>query len=189
VPANQGAEQKVGTSRIRQAEAVRVAQEVARLLKEVDEVSIGVITFYGAQTVEIMKELECLGVMIKTPEGYEPIEDYRMTRHGEERLRVGTVDAFQGKEFDVVLLSSVRTNRRNMIRSTDDPGVREAQLNGKYGFLRLANRMNVAMSRQRKLLVVVGDLAITEGEEAREAVPSLVAFANLCRGAYGCILR
>jgi superfamily I DNA and/or RNA helicase len=186
VPANQGAEQKVGTSRIRQAEAVRVAQEVARLLKEVDEVSIGVITFYGAQTVEIMKELERLGIMSKSSEGYAPIEDYRMTRHGEERLRVGTVDAFQGKEFDVVLLSSVRTSSRKRIHSTDS-GEREAQLNGKYGFLRLANRMNVAMSRQRKLLVVVGDLAITEGEEAREAVPSLVAFANLCRGAYGCI--
>lgn len=187
VPADTGTEQKVGTSRVRQEEAVRVAQEVARLLKEVDEVSIGVITFYGAQTVEIMKELERLGIMIKTPEGYEPVEDYRMTRNGEELLRVGTVDAFQGKEFDVVLLSCVRTSGRKMISSTDDPGLREAQLNGKYGFLRLANRMNVAMSRQRKLLVVVGDLAIAEGEEAREAVPALVAFANLCRGAYGCI--
>lgn len=185
VPANQGAEQKVGTSRIRQAEAVRVAQEVKRLLKEVDEVSIGVITFYGAQTVEIMKELERLGIMSKSSEGYAPIEDYRMTRHGEERLRVGTVDAFQGKEFDVVLLSSVRTSSRR-IHSTDS-GEREAQLNGKYGFLRLANRMNVAMSRQRKLLVVVGDLAIAEGEEAQEAVPALLAFAHLCRGPHGCI--
>ena len=59
-----------------------------RLLKEVDEVSIGVITFYGAQTVEIMKELERLGIMSKSSEGYAPIEDYRMTRHGEERLPV-----------------------------------------------------------------------------------------------------
>ena len=30
--------------------------------------------------------------------------------HLKERLRVGTVDAFQGKEFDVVFLSMTRSN-------------------------------------------------------------------------------
>jgi len=47
--------------------------------------------------------------------------------------------------------------------------------------------MNVAMSRQRKLLIVAGDLALAQGTEAQEAVPALAAFATLCRGKHGCI--
>ena len=187
VPAELGGERRVGTSRIRQEEAVTVAQEVARLLAQADQVSIGVITFYSAQALEIMRELEKLRIMAATQHGYEPAEAYRMTADGEERLRVGTVDAFQGKEFDVVLLSSVRTRRKKFDDKPLDPEQREAQLNAKYGFLRLSNRMNVAMSRQRKLLIVAGDLALAQGVEAQEAVPALAAFAKLCRGEHGCI--
>lgn len=187
VPADAGAEHRVGTSRIRAEEANLVAQEVARLLAQADPVSIGVITFYSAQALEIMRELEKLRIMVATQQGYEPAEAYRMTADGEERLRVGTVDAFQGKEFDVVLLSNVRTSRKKFDNQALDPEQREAQRNARYGFLRLPNRMNVAMSRQRKLLIVVGDLALAEGPEAEEAVPALAAFATLCRGKHGCI--
>ncbi|MNR30998.1 hypothetical protein D3C85_1484840 [compost metagenome] len=125
--------------------------------------------------------------MSKTSEGYQPVAEYRLNSNGEERLRIGTVDAFQGKEFDVVLLSNVRSSARKVSANSENPEQRDKQLNGKYGFLRLANRMNVAMSRQRKLLIVVGDLSMTDGEEAQEAVPALVNFVELCRGAYGCI--
>jgi hypothetical protein len=187
VPAEWGGERRAGTSRIRAEEASLVAQEVARLLAQADAVSIGVITFYSAQALEIMRELEKLRIMVATQHGFEPAEAYRMTPDGEERLRVGTVDAFQGKEFDVVLLSNVRTSRKKLDSTVLDPEQREAQLNAKYGFLRLPNRMNVAMSRQRKLLIVAGDLALAEGPEAEQAVPALAAFATLCRGKHGCI--
>lgn len=187
VPAESGGERRAGTSRIRAEEAILVAQEVARLLTQADPVSIGVITFYSAQALEIMRELEKLRIMVATQHGFEPAEAYRMTPDGEERLRVGTVDAFQGKEFDVVLLSNVRTSRKKLDSTVLDPEQREAQLNAKYGFLRLPNRMNVAMSRQRKLLIVVGDLALAEGPEAEQAIPALAAFATLCRGEHGCI--
>jgi len=105
---------------------------------------------------------------------------YRQTEAGDERLRVGTVDAFQGKEFDVVFLSIVRAN--DVIVSAQKEGdERERLLNGKYGHLRLANRLNVAMSRQRKLLVAVGDQRMAEGPESEEGVPALTAFLKLCR--------
>ena len=58
---------------------------------------------------------------------------------------------------------------------------RERLLNGKYGHLRLANRMNVAMSRQRKLLVAVGAKLMAEGTASEEGVPALAAFLKLCR--------
>ena len=55
---------------------------------------------------------------------------------------VHTIDGFQGQERDWVLISLVRNN----------PG-------SELGFLRDYRRMNVAMTRARKQLVVVADSA------------------------------
>ncbi|MNL56052.1 hypothetical protein D3C87_1795160 [compost metagenome] len=108
----------------------------------------------------------------------------------EERLRVGSVDAFQGKEFDVVLLSCVRTyqSAKPNSASEDEETDREKQLNRQFGFLRLPNRMNVAMSRQRQMLICVGDAALATSPEAEKAVPALAAFYQMCGGEHG-ILR
>jgi ATP-dependent RNA/DNA helicase IGHMBP2 len=55
-------------------------------------------------------------------------------------IEVNTVDGFQGREKEIVLLSLVRSNDK-----------------GEVGFLSDTRRMNVAMTRARRLLVVVGD--------------------------------
>jgi predicted DNA helicase len=57
-------------------------------------------------------------------------------------LTVGTVDSFQGQERDVIYISLVRSNEQ-----------------GEIGFLSDIRRMNVAMTRARKKLVIVGDSA------------------------------
>ncbi len=57
-------------------------------------------------------------------------------------LTVNTIDGFQGQERDVVYISLVRSNTKNEI-----------------GFLSDYRRMNVAMTRARKQLVIVGDSA------------------------------
>lgn len=57
-------------------------------------------------------------------------------------LEVDTVDGFQGREKEVVLISLVRSNDRSEI-----------------GFLADTRRMNVAMTRSRRKLVIVGDSA------------------------------
>ncbi|CAL8076157.1 unnamed protein product [Orchesella dallaii] len=59
----------------------------------------------------------------------------------QEEVTVCTVDAAQGKENEIVILSMVRSNFEN-----------------KVGFLSDRRRLNVAMSRHRKCLFVVGDL-------------------------------
>lgn len=56
------------------------------------------------------------------------------------RISVNTVDGFQGQERDVILISLVRSN--------DD---------GQIGFLRDLRRMNVAITRARMKLIIVGD--------------------------------
>lgn len=127
---------------------------------------------------------------------YEPHEYFKWARKVrgdgsvslEERLRVGSVDAFQGKEFDVVLLSSVRTYRpARPGQAPEDEADHEKRLNRQFGFLRLPNRMNVAMSRQRQMLICVGDAALATAPEALEAVPALAAFHQLCGGEHGCL--
>ena len=57
-------------------------------------------------------------------------------------VSVNTIDSFQGQERDVIYLSLVRSNDR-----------------GEIGFLKDYRRMNVAMTRARKKLVVIGDSA------------------------------
>jgi len=61
---------------------------------------------------------------------------------GVEEVAVNTIDSFQGQERDVVYLSLVRSNEK-----------------GEIGFLRDYRRMNVAMTRARKKLVIIGDSA------------------------------
>lgn len=55
-------------------------------------------------------------------------------------ISVNTVDGFQGQERDVILISLVRANE-----------------NGEIGFLRDLRRMNVAMTRARMKLIIMGD--------------------------------
>lgn len=59
-----------------------------------------------------------------------------------DRISVNTIDSFQGQERDIVYISMTRSNTDN-----------------KIGFLSEIRRMNVAMTRARKKLVVIGDSA------------------------------
>jgi superfamily I DNA and/or RNA helicase len=55
-------------------------------------------------------------------------------------ISVNTVDGFQGQERDIIVISLVRSN--------DD---------GQIGFLRDLRRMNVAITRARMKLIILGD--------------------------------
>ena len=63
-------------------------------------------------------------------------------------ISVNTVDGFQGQERDVVFISLVRANE-----------------NGQIGFLNDLRRMNVAITRARMKLVILGEAA-TLGQHA-----------------------
>jgi superfamily I DNA and/or RNA helicase len=62
------------------------------------------------------------------------------------RISVNTIDSFQGQERDIVYISMTRSNSE-----------------GTIGFLSDVRRMNVAMTRARKKLVVIGDSATLSG--------------------------
>jgi hypothetical protein len=169
-------------SRIRTVEAERAAREARRILDACPDLSVGVITFYAAQRDLILEHMGEQGLSEKRKGRWQVRPEWARDESGGERLLVGTVDAFQGKEFDIVLLSIVRTDAP--VRGDD----RERALTGKYGFLRVPNRMNVAMSRQRRLLIAIGDVALARAPETAEAAPGLAAFLALCEGEHGRVL-
>ncbi|MFZ0217881.1 MAG: DEAD/DEAH box helicase family protein, partial [Candidatus Dormiibacterota bacterium] len=86
--------------------------------KRVRKAKLAVIAMYSSQVSRLVHALR----------GIVPPDD------------VESVDAFEGRESDGVILSLVRSNDRAAI-----------------GFLNDPNRVNVAISRARKLLVIVGD--------------------------------
>lgn len=177
-----------GSKRRNVNEASWIAKETVRILIEKPELSIGVISFYRDQVNTILDEMQRLDVVQDKKVVTEFQQLAAGPNIGDERLRVGTVDAFQGKEFDVVFLSLVRTLPQNLTTVSLDNTQHEKLLNSTYGFLRVDNRLNVAFSRQRSLIIMVGDLSLAEHPLTVKNIPSLSALAQLCRGEYGQIL-
>lgn len=161
ISAAKGKHQRSGTSWTRPAEATAIVRQLQMWMNSEagKNLSFGVISFYKAQAELIKKQLG------------------RIT-DDDKKIRIGTVDSFQGMEFDVVFLSMVRTLPQNWKPKEDD---REKQARGLFGHLCLYNRLNVSMSRQKKLLVVVGDSGLLQSGLATDFVPGLVDFLKLCK--------
>ena len=166
VPAQRGQARKLGTSWLRQAEADEICQQLAEWIESEEgaTLSYGVISFYKAQADSIRGQLR---------------RQLGSIADDDKKIRVGTVDSFQGMEFDVVFLSVVRTVPPNWRPGDRDPAL---QARGLFGHLCLYNRLNVAMSRQKKLLVAVGDPSLVTHDLAADHIPGLVDFYRLAGG-------
>ncbi|KAL8952306.1 MAG: hypothetical protein Q9222_001758 [Ikaeria aurantiellina] len=78
-------------------------------------------------------------------------------------LRVATVDNFQGEEAKVIILSFVRCNAER-----------------KCGFLRTSNRINVALSRARHGMYIIGDAGTASSVPMWAEVVNLLAMNDTC---------
>jgi serine/threonine protein kinase len=90
----------------------------------------------------------------------EVVRDYRATWQGLV-VRINTVDAFQGSEADVCIYSVVRSNDR-----------------GDAGFLSEPPRLNVALSRARSLLLIVGDHVFCRGLPSAHPMSKVVGYVD-----------
>jgi DNA polymerase III delta prime subunit len=98
---------------------VALCKDITSIIRRrVRKAKLAVIAMYNSQVNRLQGSLK----------GIVPPED------------IESVDAFEGRESDGVILSLVRSNDRAAI-----------------GFLNDPNRVNVAISRAKKLLVIVGD--------------------------------
>ena len=115
-----------GTSFLNRTEAASVEKIVTMYLKNgITPDQIGVITPYEGQRAYLVAYMQRSGSL--RPELYKDIE-------------VASVDSFQGREKDFIIVSSVRSNVQQGI-----------------GFLRDPRRLNVALTRARFGVIIIGN--------------------------------
>lgn len=88
--------------------------------------NIGIITLFSLQNKKVQEKLK---------------------RESITGVEVGTVELFQGREKDIIILSSVRSKVFTL----------NGVLTRHIGFLQNPKRLNVAMTRAKKLMIVIGD--------------------------------
>jgi ATP-dependent RNA/DNA helicase IGHMBP2 len=93
----------------------------------------------------VKKTMDLIGLGVR-PEDIAIITPYtaqvRVLRElmNHDAVEIGSIDGFQGREKEAVIISLVRSNNDNEI-----------------GFLKDTRRMNVALTRARRKLIVIGD--------------------------------
>jgi superfamily I DNA and/or RNA helicase len=120
-------------SRYNEEEAALVVSQVISLIERIgtsswieNSYSLGIITPYRAQVDRLTES-------VRREVSLQPVLHL---------ITINTVDAFQGQERDVIVISFVRSNDK-----------------GEIGFLRDIRRTNVAMTRAKKKLMMFGDSA------------------------------
>lgn len=110
-------EDGMDASKYNEREVEVVLEHIHRLREEnISLEAIGVVSPYAAQVALLKKELD-------------------------PAIEVSTIDGFQGREKEIIIISMVRSND-----------------SGEVGFLLDERRMNVAITRAKRHLCVVGDL-------------------------------
>ncbi|KAF9433427.1 hypothetical protein BGZ76_009475 [Entomortierella beljakovae] len=118
-PVNSSMGGGIDDSKLNRGEAATVVEYVKNLMKiGVAAQDIAIITPYSAQNALLKQHLK---------------EDY-------PDIEIGTVDGFQGREKQAIILTLVRSNDT-----------------GEVGFLSDRRRLNVAMTRSKRHLCIVGD--------------------------------
>jgi hypothetical protein len=117
---------QVGTSYVSEAEVAEIVRLLDRIVEALRrqglKCEVAVLTGYNAQRERLSAAIEP-----------------RLAAWPEISIRISSIDAFQGREADVVLFSVARSDERGL------------------GFLREMERINVALSRGREYVVIVGD--------------------------------
>ena len=163
VPKKGNEQKEVDKSFFREAEKNAVFYILDKLQEKIrnsvandKKTTIGIITGYNAQRRLICSELN--------NEKWDSIREY---------VEVGTIDSFQGKEFDIVFISAVRTQGYGFLSvkdmDSDDFTLSRA---GKQ-------RTCVALSRAKKCLIVVWDAAMVSGANEKKAMEEVPAFVEL----------
>ena len=137
-----------------EAEAVRVVSLIKDVLEfdhkynPHDSKRIGVISPYNGQ-VHLIKSLLAKDADIIS-----------LVRSTSATIEVNSVDGYQGRERDVIIFSAVRSNHQ-----------------GNIGFLSDWRRLNVALTRAKSALIVIGDI-----DTLAENDKHWGAFSKWCQG-------
>ena len=131
----EGKEEFIGANfgRINKSEAALTLQTLKDYFEKVGKLRILEDQVDVGMISPYRAQVQYLRKLIKSDEFFKP---YR------KLISVNTVDGFQGQERDIILISLVRANEE-----------------GQIGFLRDLRRMNVAITRARMKLIILGDVS------------------------------
>lgn len=137
---------------VNKTEAVHLADVVQQLLltHKVHPKSIGIVTPYSAQ-VKLIFEYLNQALRDYRYKGEDMADDDNMIDyrgHGIMGITISSVDGFQGREKDIILFSAVRSNA-----------------NKNLGFLKDWRRLNVALTRAKRGIIVFGDADVLAADE------------------------
>jgi superfamily I DNA and/or RNA helicase len=135
---------------------VKAIEYVLKMLKSAD----GFEEYMAAQKSDEDKEI---GVITFYSGQKKAIRDAKLD--SSFKFRISAVDKFQGMERNIVIVSTVRSNHEKNI-----------------GFARESERINVAFSRAKRLLIVVGNKKLfSKFEDYRESIDNMrtVEFSTL----------
>ena len=136
-----GFEEKLeGTSTTNPEEGVFLMKHLTQLVNKVKDSGVALVDFPSIAVISPYKQQVYLlkELLLNTPE----LMVYA------DKIAVNTIDSFQGQERDIVYIGLTRSNSEGVI-----------------GFLADVRRMNVAITRAKKKLVVIGDSATLSRSE------------------------
>lgn len=164
-----------GTSRINYGE-VRIIKKLLTQLNEsesfhqytdswtnVEDKQIGLISFYGKQ-LRLLKEMAGEFDSSQIP------------------IRVSTVDRFQGMERNIIIVSMVRSHciqtEKGQKPNFDKYPEMGYPIQEDLGFAQSPNRLNVALSRAKRLLIIVGDSKLFRSKDIYDNVYKTISDSN-----------
>lgn len=152
---------KVGTSQFNGLEIKYISELLGRIDFELrhgkgkgTKISVAVLTGYGVQRARLN----------------EAIQNKRHEWNSFSNIYINVVDAFQGREADVVIFSVTRSDARGL------------------GFLREMERINVALSRGKEYLIIVGDHEFCQNVEGQPN-PLKEVIKYICGNPQDCALE
>jgi superfamily I DNA and/or RNA helicase len=172
-------EKKVGTSYENDGE-VKAIQTVLRALthadgfkeyldffKKEEDKEVGIITYYMPQMQKIRNAM----YPTFTKNEWRNFEQHKYKNEFQLPFRINTVDRFQGMERNIIIISTVRSDRQIDLNGKEIP-------NKKYpfalGFARELQRVNVGFSRAKRLLIVIGnERHFSNKQEYAEAIQKM----------------
>jgi ATP-dependent RNA/DNA helicase IGHMBP2 len=115
-------------------------EEAVFLIKHLTQLTEKLNTFYPAENFPAVAVISPYKEQIRILR--ELLQNSDLLKLYADKITINTIDSFQGQERDIVYISMTRSNTT-----------------GEIGFLSDTRRMNVAMTRAKKKLVVIGDSA------------------------------
>jgi len=127
------------------------------------------VQYYVTQLILVHRVQRCdIGIISPYRQQCTKIRQW-LTSKGWSDITVGTVENFQGGERDVIVVSTVRSKRTDELNR---------DMKFSIGFLGSFRRTNVAISRAKALLIVIGNLKLLGQDNTWSGVLKIAARMN-----------